>query len=292
MALVGTAHGGCGPASGRERVDVAEGVTFRSEADGFQLLEVDLSVARVRARVVADNVQRLRNNFVGDARTVSEWARREPGAVGGVNGGFFGDTYDEVGQRKQIVQLALVAGKVVAPGSDTASARQPGQRYLRSAVGFHADGTPEIAWAIGTVRNVVKRYDAPVNPLPGSPWPVRSAVACGPRLFAGGELRIADGEERLASPGALSRAFVAYDLVDGRPRHLVLGRADAAEYADVARFLRGHFYRRFGTRVEEAMCLDGGPSAQVVYRDGPRGVLRDAVPTGVRVPTAILLVEP
>ena len=71
----------------------------------------------------------------------------------------------------------------------------------------------------------------------------------------------------------------------------MLGRADAAEYEDVANFLEDYFRRRHGAQVEDAMCLDGGPSAQLVYRDTD-GALRDAEPTGVRVPTAILLLPP
>ena len=208
---------GCPGSATQDSVAVAPGVTFRREPGGFQLLDIDLNAARgVRPVVVAENIERVRNNFVGDARTVPEWVEKY-GALGGINGGFFGNTYDEVGQRKQIVQLALTGGKVVAPGSDTASSDFPDERYLRSAVGFHADGTPEITWAIGTVKHVVKRYDDPVNPRPGRAWRVQSAVACGPRLFDGGRRRITAREERLASPGKESRAFVAYDHKNGGP---------------------------------------------------------------------------
>ena len=116
---------------------------------------------------------------------------------------------------------------------------------------------------------------------------MRWAVACGPRLFVRGTQRITAREERLNSPGKLPRAFAAYDLMDGKPRHFVLGRADAMEFADVADFLKTYFQRTHGTGPQDALCLDGGPSAQLVYRE--HGTLHDAEETGVLVPTAILL---
>ncbi|MBC7806196.1 MAG: hypothetical protein H7145_08600, partial [Akkermansiaceae bacterium] len=149
-----------------ENVDVSPGVVFSRSGirgDGFQTLTIDLAKASVIPIVVARNVSREKNNFVGDALTVRDWCDQN-GAVGGLNGGYFGVTYDEIGSRKQIVQLAVVDGKVVAPGSDTPSSRIPGERYLRSAIGFYADGTPEITWATGTVKNVIRTYGSPINP--------------------------------------------------------------------------------------------------------------------------------
>jgi exopolysaccharide biosynthesis protein len=97
-------------------------------------------------------------------------------------------------------------------------------------------------------------------------------------------VRITDREERLVSKGKLQRAFIAYD----NEAHLVFGRVEAMEYAEVAKFLKAHFQKRFGSSVMEAMCLDGGSSAQVVYQKD--GQFVDAAPAHVTVPTAVLLV--
>jgi hypothetical protein len=40
----------------------------------------------------------------------------------------------------------------------------------------------------------------------------------------------------------------------------------------------------------DALCMDGGPSAQIAYRDPDSARTVDAEPTGVMVPVAILLV--
>lgn len=282
---------GC-PRSEPDAVRVAPGVMFHRDTQaGAQILDVDLAEARVRPVVVAARVERRRNNFIGDCRTVREWADAS-GAIGGLNAGYFGDTYDDRGRRKQIVGLAVVDGVVVAPGGFVVSRDNPGERFLRAALGFRADGTPDIAWASGTRTGGIRRYAEPVergeNRAAGTIWGVRSAVACGPRLFVRGKRRITFREERLASPGKLMRAFAAYDAdAAGKPRHFVLCRADAMEFEDVADFLEAYFGRAHGTRPHDALCLDGGPSAQLVYRSGD--ALRDAEPTGVLVPTAILI---
>lgn len=272
-------------------VEVAPGITFRRDVkSGVQLLDVDLAVAQLKPIVVAEKVDNHKGNFVGNAKTVREWADQR-GALGGINGGFFGDTYDQFGRRKQIVQLAVVDGKVVAPGSAIPSkSESSGDRYTRSAIGFSASGTPDMVWGTGTAKTGPRRRSDPNSPEESQPWNVPQAVACGPRLFAGGIRRLTHREERLNSPGRLARAFVAFDYENGVPRHLVLGRADAMEFSHVADFLAAYFPEAHGSTPREAMCLDGGPSAQVVYRDPKSGTLTDAEPTGVLVPTAILLV--
>lgn len=269
-------------------VEVVPGVTFRRDASaGVQLLDTDLWEANVYPVVVATNVERIRNNFVGDAQTVRTWAEKYR-AIGGINGGFFGDTYDQVGHRKQIVNLAVVDGKVIAPNDFVNSSKNPGERFLRSVFGVSNEGVPRITWATGNLKSAaLKRYEEPLNPPEGQIWRVRSAVACGPHLFSDGAQRVTAKEERLHSPGRLSRAFVAYDQENGRPRHLVIGRADGMEYDQVAAYLADYFSRVHKSSPRDAMCLDGGPSAQLVYQN--EGRLEDAEPTGVLVPTALLL---
>ncbi|MFY7953724.1 MAG: phosphodiester glycosidase family protein [Armatimonadaceae bacterium] len=258
-------------------------------ASRIQLL--DLRVAgSLRARVVARNVTRIGANHIGDALTVAEWVE-ETGAVAGINGGFFGDTVDAAGRRRQIVQLAVVDGEVVAPGGAVEARLDSGrrERYLRSAVGFTRDGSPRIEWSAGTHRLGPRRADRPVYPYRVRPWDIDSAVACGPRLIHRGIESITDAEERLRHVETAQRTFVAYDAVQGRPSRLVLGCGDSLRYQDIAKYLNRYFRDVHRSQVAEAMCLDGGASSQLVYRT-PSGIM-DARPTGVFVPTAILLFD-
>ena len=119
------------------------------------------------------------------------------------------------------------------------------------------NGRPAIAWASATSAPLA--YDAPlISHRRPQPWPVVSAVGCGPTLIQRGRVIVTDRLERLASPGALPRTFVAYDAPSGRPTHFVLGVASAMTYQDLATFLADYFSRYDGTQAEAAMCLDGG----------------------------------
>jgi exopolysaccharide biosynthesis protein len=266
---------GC-PSEPPSEVNVAEGVVFRSDkAQGIQTLTVDRQTAQVRPIVVAEKLERRHNNTVGEARTVQEWARKH-GAIAGVNAGFFGDTYDSRGRRKQLVQLCVVEGKVVAPGTPVGTA-------LRSAIGFSDSGEVELAWATGTEQSGARRYEKPVKSKTGLTWRSDYAVACGPRLIHRSKMDIADRAEKLVSDVKVSRMAVALS-----ERYLVFCRADAMTYGELGRYLLRFYKETLHSAPTEAMCLDGGPSAQMVYQDG--GSLKDREPTGVQVPTAILLV--
>jgi exopolysaccharide biosynthesis protein len=273
-------------ASPPTEVQVVSGVVYRSDTvRKIQTLTTDLRAGSVIPIVVAENVTRIGNNFVGDAKSVSDWAQKY-NAIGGLNAGFFGETYDLLGKRKQLVQLAIIDGKVVAPGSATASTARPGESYLRSAVGFTRSGIPEICWATGKTSSGARRSERAVSPESTALWPVTSAVACGPRLIHLGKISVSDRDERLVSHGALSRAFVAYDKTQ---RFLVMGRADGINFSELAVYLQKFFTETLHAKISEAMCLDGGPSAQLVYR-AENNRLTNVEPTGVSVPTAILLV--
>ena len=274
--------------AGVQTINTAPGIIFvRDENAGVQILDVDLRTAQVRPVVVLGNVERVRNNFVGDAKTVRQWAE-ENKALGGINANFFGETYDTLGHRKQIVGLAVVNGAVIAPGTMAESKNPPRTRRVRSVFGVSNAGVPQIAWATGTMKNAPRSYPSPVDPDTSAAWPVRYAAACGPRLWAGGVLHLGDREEWLVDSHRASRAFVAYDGEPGVPRHLILGRADSSDYAGVAAYLQTYFANRYGSVPREAMCFDGGPSAQLVYREN--GHLEDAQATGVLVPCVLLLV--
>ena len=65
-------------------VNVAPGVVFRRDvAAGVQIVDTDLRTAHVRPVLVADHIERRRNNFIGDCKTVREWGVKY-GAVAGV----------------------------------------------------------------------------------------------------------------------------------------------------------------------------------------------------------------
>ena len=208
---------------------------------GVSLLDVDLRLAEVRPVVVAGHIRRIRSNFVGDAQTISGWAQ-ERGGIAGINGGFFGDTYPKENgiERKQIVGLSVVEGIVTTPGSRTISTKTPGERFLRAAIGFGANGTPDISYATGTRFAGVRRYPDALDTGKGLSWNVRYAVACGPRLFARGSRKITDTEERLKSPGALPRTFAAYDVEEKQPRHLILALCGRYDIRAGGRLYRGH----------------------------------------------------
>jgi exopolysaccharide biosynthesis protein len=264
----------------KQMVAIAPGVLFVDDTDsGVQLLSINQAEADVVPIVVAQGVQKRGGNYAGDVRTVKEWAEKYQ-AIAGINANFFGERYDN-GAKRQIIQMAMVSGKVVAPASITIT--DTSQEYRRCAVGFDKKGTPSLAWASG--ENPVLSWERPVDATESVPWQVQNAASCGPRLIQTGRRMITAKAERLVSPGRPGRAFVAFD----DKKHLVLGRADAMRYEDIVAYLHKYFKETYQTDPQEAMCLDGGPSAQIAYRDAA-GSYVDAHPTGVPVPTAILLV--
>ncbi|MFM7321266.1 MAG: hypothetical protein ACKO5K_07055, partial [Armatimonadota bacterium] len=83
-----------------------DAVLVRDPGSGVDLVDVRVG-GEIVASVVAEGVDRIGGNHVGDARTAAEWLERSE-AIVAINGGFFGDTYDAAGRRRQIVQLAVV----------------------------------------------------------------------------------------------------------------------------------------------------------------------------------------
>ena len=181
-------------------------------------------------------------SVVGQAYTPHEWLMRLNG-LAAVNGGYFGR--EDAQGRKEFVGLLVQKGRVrhAAPplhgqGSPTI---RPGQ-YVRSAFGLTANGTPSIVWAAtwpGHSRTLIA-YAAPMGRGTGD-WNVAEAVGCGPTLIARGRLVVTQYQERLTSPGPRARTFVAYDMLDGQPKHLVVGMASGADFHTLAAFLLGYF---------------------------------------------------
>lgn len=273
---------------------LAPGVTYRQYPEGDPLtpateahvLDIDLRSPGVGIKIVADRMEMAKGRLYGDCYTVMDWCRRT-GAIGGVNGGFFGTTD---GRKKEVIGLLATEGEILASGRLVRSHNSPDQRFVRCVFGVTPEGVPKIGWAVGQRGRgaLLTDYAAPVNPASQTYWQAACAVACGPRLLKGGSVNVTDRDERLVSPPALRRTFVAFDIENGKPRHLALGIGTAMTFQDAAAFLQRYFRETHGTANAEAMCLDGGSSTQMAYRV-PTGYA-DVRPTSVTVPTAILIV--
>jgi hypothetical protein len=271
------------------------------------LLDVDLTCPGVRVEVMAAHPTLRRSDCAdGAARTVAQWCRGS-GALGGVNGGFFGR--ELTGGRKEIVGLLKLEGELYgrAPRhwdrrGSTVSHSGPGPlavrseieaprpiAYAHSALGFNREGRPAIDWVTSDPRRPRRllAYPAPEGLRDGSPWDVESGLSGGPRLIARGHVAVSDRAERLASSGLLPRTFVAYAAQAGEPRYMVMGVATAMTFQDAARFLDGYFRRFHGLACTEAMSLDGGPSSQLAYRAD--GALYEAQASDTTVPTCLLV---
>ena len=290
--------------SGARTVMVTQGVVYHYLPEGSTLvqgtqsdallLDVDLRAPGIHVDVAAENVgKQMGGAIVGAAHTVREWCVARH-ALGGINGGFFGKTQ---GESKEIMGLLMTDGQIRNPGRKVRSPSNPDNQFVRAALGFTTAGTPRIGWLTSDRDNGVHAVDRPLNPRSNQIWNLHSAVACGPRLIAAGAVVITDRQERLVSPRALPRTFVAYD-VEGtgrkaRPRHLVLGIVTQMTFADVAACLQRYFRTVHHTECADALCLDGGSSTQLVYHDPQQPAAQDAFvetrPAFVTVPTALLI---
>jgi Phosphodiester glycosidase len=268
----------------------AHGVVYRRRAyrcARVDLLDVDLDTPGVSVRVHARRpVPGAGGWGVGDAFTLPVWCRLT-GAVGGINGGFFGQ--EIAPGRKEVIGLLQLDGRVQAPAALYRSRGNRRITYAHSAFGVGGDGRPLIDWVVSDRRDRRRLlcYPRPEGLHDGRPWGARSALAGGPRLIHQGRVAVAARAERLASPGALPRTFVGYAVSRKGARHLVLATASAFAYADAACFLREYFVREYGVACEEATCLDGGPSSQLAYRSGH--AVRSGLETDTAVPTCVLV---
>jgi hypothetical protein len=285
---------GCGNqrASVTAPASVAPGVSLRQVKAGVatvRVIDVDLGVPGVRVDIAADDIAVREGRITGRARPVSEWLETT-GAVAGVNGGFFGERVGD--EFKEIVGLLKLDGRVrvAAPRYHSTQADAD---YSRSAFGVTQEGRPFIDWVTsrpGAPQSLRAHAKAEFSG-PGSPWEVQDAVACGPRLIREGKVEVSFRGERLASPGQLPRTFVGHAQPPGQARRLVLCAADGMEFEDCAQFLMEYFQRQYGVPCAEGMCMDGGSSTQVAWREraaeGTR--ITTELHSSITVPTALVV---
>lgn len=281
------------PAAGLDTL--APGVVHRavptSDGAGIDLIDVDLSRAKARPAIVARGVRLSGGSVVGQAWTPGEWLTKTQ-ALAAINGGYFGR--EAGGGDKEIVGLLAQKGRVrhaAPPLYGQGGANAPRGFYRRSAFGLLPGGMPSIRWAATEPESpqALRAYASPLvsQDKRGTRWSVRAAVGCGPMLIFKGAVVVSDRQERLVSPGARARTFVAYDNPGGSPRHFALGIASGMTFQDLAVFLRGYFLKYDRTQAFSAMCLDGGESTQMTYRQGK--TLQTPRETGVSVPDAVVL---
>lgn len=286
-----TAHA-APPAPVSDADTLAPGVVHRAipltPDTGIDLIDIDLDKSQARWTIQTRGIQMANGSVVGQACTPREWLTRLNG-LAAVNGGYFGR--EDAQGRKEFVGLLVQKGRVrhAAPplhgqGSPTI---RPGQ-YVRSAFGLTSNGTPSIVWAATGAGHPqsLRRYDGPMSRRSAS-WDIADAIGCGPTLISQGRLVVTQYQERLVSPGPRPRTFAAYDTVNGRPKHLLIGMASGADFHTLAAFLLGYFPRYDRTQAEAAMCLDGGASTQMTYR--LNGALQSPLETGMTVPDALVL---
>ncbi len=282
----------------------ADGISYHYYAEGSEILrfcgsdalviDVDLTKSRYIPYVAADHPDRKHGGqLAGKAHTVLEWCKLT-GSPAGINGGYFGET---IGGYRQIEGMLISGGKSYGSSHWIKARAGKGPAFTRCAFAMLPDNRPVIGWAVSGTPGKILLYPSPVNTGGGLQLKASSAISCGPRLIADGEIDITDKAERLVSSAPLPRTFLAYDVSGGKPLHFVMGISMTMTYKDVALFLQSYFRKEHHSHCAEAMCLDGGGSSQLVYRNpknnGKSGEDRtqyvDSRPSLVPVPTAILL---
>lgn len=260
-----------------------------SLSTGIDLIDVDLAASNYRPAILAENVSLSRLGLAGDAYSPSAWlARRQALAV--VNGGYFGRGKQD---RKEIIGLFVKNGRILRPAPPIrgqGGAFVGAGLYVRSAFGITREGNPQIAWASTPSHGGegVYAYVTPNDPHGGRRWNIQDAIGCGPMLVRAGRPVVTDHQERLVDDLRTARTFVAYDTIQGHPRHFVIGVANAATYKDLAQALIRYYARAHGTKPARAMCVDGGSSSQLSYKSG--GQTLTPLATSVAMPTAIAIV--
>lgn len=171
------------------------------------------------------------------------------------------------------VGLLVVDGTIIEPAVD--SVLRDGERYYlaRGALGFMADGLPDIAWVSSRDGVLYSWEDPPPNApdhriteldLEGlAEWPARHAVAAGPVLVMDGRTRVATDAEVFfgttipevhprTAAGVTADGELIVMVVDGRQRE-----SRGVDLVELAQLM-------VGLGCVEAVNLDGGGSSTLV----------------------------
>lgn len=284
------------PALSANRDTLAPGVIHRAiaigDGTGVDLIDIDTQTARVSLQIATERIGRADGIIGGQAYTPREWLGKTH-ALASVNGGYFGR--ESRTGRKEFIGLLAQSGRIrhaAPPLTGRGGTQAPAGRYVRAVFGITQDGMPTIAYAATDPGRpqMLRHYPSAALHGAGTPWPLQSGVGCGPMLIQNGHARVTDRQERLASAGALPRTFVAYDMGSRQPSHVVIGMASGMEYHTLAEFLLRYFSQYDHTRARAAMCLDGGASTQLSYKDAASGAVQSPRDTGVSVPDAVVVV--
>jgi exopolysaccharide biosynthesis protein len=224
-------------------------------------VSVDLNDRNTSARVVVSGDTDFRE-------TVADFARDEKACVA-VNGGYF-----RMGDNPAThVGLLMSGGRIVEPA--IGSVIRDGVRYptARATMGITDGGRVHFGWVNSRNDSTIAWSEPPPN-LPGhpaqfpdlshaSPWPVRDALAAGPRLLKGGAVDITLDEEvffgssipevhpRTAS-GISEDGNLILLVVDGRQR-----ASRGVDLAELAQLLAS-------TGAVDGINLDGGGSTSLI----------------------------
>lgn len=200
--------------------------------------------------------------------TGSEFASRTMARVV-LNAGYF-----RMGEEPmRHVGLLKVDGRIIEPAVD--SVLRDGSRYFlaRGALGFMADGTPDIAW-VSSRDGVLYEWDEPPPNAPDTrvteldldglaEWGARHAVAAGPVLVMDGAMRVATNAEVFfgttipevhprTAAGITDDGRLIVTVVDGRQRD-----SRGLDLAELAALM-------LNLGCVEAVNLDGGGSSTLV----------------------------
>ena len=88
---------------------------------------------------------------------------------------------------------------------------------------------------------------------------MRDVIGCAPRIIADGNVHITGVEERYDVSYLFPRTFVAYDAVNGKPQHFVMGVASKETFGSLADFLIDYFRRYDHTQISDAMWFGWRP---------------------------------
>ncbi|UCD38676.1 MAG: hypothetical protein JSW54_04140, partial [Fidelibacterota bacterium] len=156
-------------------------------------VQVDEKDPGITTRVVVSEDEDRRESATSFANAL--------GACVVVNGGYFRMDL----MPAQHVGLLMMDGIIVEPPTWSVLREEVRFHLARAALGFHRDGTIDVAWVVQRGDTLMEMVQPPNN-RPGVPetsidakailpWPMRDALAAGPCLISDGAIHITANEE-------------------------------------------------------------------------------------------------